>query len=36
MRRDPSEPDHVKREHVEKEGGKKMDPADEPVVGGRK
>jgi hypothetical protein len=34
MRRDPSEPDHVKRQHVEKEGTKPMDPADKPVTGG--
>ncbi|KAM0703705.1 hypothetical protein Q7P35_009644 [Cladosporium inversicolor] len=33
MRRDPSEPDHVKREHVEKEGTKPLDPADKPVTG---
>jgi hypothetical protein len=36
MRRDPSEPDHVKREHVEREGMKKMDAGDEPVTGGSK
>lgn len=36
MRRDPSEPDDVKRSYVEKEGQKPMDPADQPVAGGRK
>jgi len=36
MRRDPSEPDDVKRAHVEKEGQKPMDPADKPVTGGKK
>ena len=36
MKRDPSEPDHVKRQHVEKEGMKPMDPADKPVTGGSK
>ena len=28
MRSDPAEPDHVKRERVEKEGQKPLDPAD--------
>jgi hypothetical protein len=36
MRRDPSERDDVKRKHVEAEGMKPMDPADEPVTGGKK
>ncbi|KAM0720811.1 hypothetical protein Q7P37_003096 [Cladosporium fusiforme] len=36
VRRDPSEPDDVKRAHVDQEGKKPLDPADKPVAGGSK